>query len=139
MKKLIVPLLAATLLPGACAQRDSAVAEGGQQRLVGLRSDDLRLCAGVPDRTATSDGGDFWTYDRAPPATGLSVPVPVMGGSVNLSGANYCRVTFQLVEQRVTRIAFQAANDMPLARNSACAPVIQGCLRLVETGQIRTR
>lgn len=139
MKNLIVPLLALALLPGACAQRDSALAEDGRLRLVGLRSDDLRLCAGVPDRTATSDGGEFWTYDRAPPATGLSVPVPVTGGAVNLSQANSCRVTFQLVEQRVTRIGFSAASDLPMARNSACAPVIQGCLRLLDAGQIRTR
>lgn len=139
MNRVIVSLLAALVLPGACAQRESAMAEDGQQRLIGLRSDDLRLCAGVPDRTATSDGGDFWTYDRAPPATGLSVPVPLMGGSVNLSGANYCRVTFQMVDQRVTRIAFQADNDVPGARNSACAPVLRGCLRLVEQGTIRVR
>lgn len=137
MKKLIVPLLAALLLPSACAQRDSAAAEDGRQRLIGLRSDDLRLCAGVPHRTATSDGGDFWTYDRSPPATGVSVPVPVMGGAVNLSQANSCSVTFQLVERRVTRINFTAASDMPMARNSACAPIIQSCLRLVGPGQPR--
>jgi len=139
MKTLILPILAALLLPGACAQRDSMAADDAQTRLIGLRGDDLRLCAGVPDRTATSDGGEFWTFDRAPPATGLSVPVPVMGGAVNLTGANSCRVTFQLVEQRVTRIAFSAASDMPGARNSACAPVLQGCMRLVNEGSIRTR
>ena len=139
MTRLIVFLVATLVLPSGCAQRESAMAEDGQQRLIGLRSDDLRLCAGVPDRTATSEGGEFWTYDRAPPPTGLSVPVPVMGGSVNLSGGNYCRVTFQLVDQRVTRIAFQSANDLPGARSSACAPVLQGCLRLVEQGSIRVR
>ncbi|HYF06443.1 MAG TPA: hypothetical protein VD970_02400 [Acetobacteraceae bacterium] len=139
MPKLPLVLLALFALAGACAQRDAAVAEDGRQRLVGLRSDDLRLCAGVPDRTATSDGGDFWTYDRAPPPAGLSVPVPVTGGAVNLTGASACRVTFQLVEGRVTRIGFSSASDLPLARDSACAPVIQGCLRLLNEGSIRTR
>ena len=139
MKKLTVLLLAATLLPGACAQRDAAVAEDGRQRLVGLRSDDLRLCAGVPNLTAQSEGGEFWTYDRAPPPTGLSVPVPVAGGAVSLAGVNSCRVTFQLVEGRVTRIAFSSASELGLARDSACAPVVQGCLRLLNEGSIRSR
>lgn len=139
MRKLIVPLLAASLLPGACAQRDSAAAEAGSQRLVGLRSDDLRLCAGVPHRTATSEGGEFWTYDRSPPATGVSVPVPVMGGAVNLSQASSCSVNFQLVDQRVTRVRFTGSSDMPMARNSACAPIIQSCLRLLDSGSARPR
>ena len=51
MTRLIVFLVAALVLPSGCAQRESAMAEDGQQRLIGLRSDDLRLCAGVPDRT----------------------------------------------------------------------------------------
>lgn len=131
--------LLALLALGSCAQRDAMVAEDGRQRLIGLRSDDLRLCAGIPDRTATSPGGEFWTYDRAPPATGLSVPVPVAGGAVNLSAANSCRVTFQLVENRVTRIAFSSASETGLARDAACAPVVQGCLRLLNEGSIRTQ
>lgn len=124
---------------GGCAQRDSAMAEDGRMRLIGLHSDDLRLCAGVPDRTANSTGGDFWTYDRAPPPTGLSVPVPLAGGSVNMAGASSCRVTFQLVESRVTRVAYSSASDMPLARDAACAPVVQGCLRLLTEGSVTTR
>ena len=72
----LVLLLPILLLPG-CSARDSAVAEDGRERLVGLRADDLRLCAGVPNLTANSAGGEFWTYDRSPPASGVSAPVPV--------------------------------------------------------------
>lgn len=129
---LLVPLL----LP-ACAARDSAVAEDGRERLVGLRADDLRLCAGVPNLTARSEGGEFWTYDRAPPAAGVSAPVPVIGGSLSVSAGSTCRVTFQLVEGKVTRIGYSAASDLPLSQNAACAPVVQGCLRLVDQGSVR--
>jgi hypothetical protein len=121
----------------ACSARDSQVAEDGRERLVGLRADDLRLCAGVPNLTATSAGGDFWTYDRAPPAAGVSAPVPVIGGSLSVSAGSTCRVTFQLVEGKVTRIGYSAASDLPLSQNSACAPVVQGCLRLVTDGAVR--
>jgi hypothetical protein len=85
----------------------------------------------VPNREALSDSGSFWTYDRNPPASGVSVPVPVYGGSVNLSSAAECRVTFQLVEGRVTRIGYSSAAELGVARDAACAPVVQGCLGML--------
>lgn len=129
-------LLAFLALLG-CSARDSQRAEDGRERLVGLRADDLRLCAGVPNLTASSAGGEFWTYDRAPPASGVSAPVPVIGGSLSVSAGSTCRVTFQLVDGRVTRVGYAAASDLPLSQNAACAPVVQGCLRLVDEGAVR--
>lgn len=134
-RALPLPILLLPLL--SCSARDSAVAEDGRGRLIGLRADDLRLCAGVPNLTAQSAGGEFWTYDRAPPPAGVSAPVPVIGGSLSLSAGATCRVTFQLVDGRVTRIGYSAASDLPLSQNAACAPVVQGCLRLVEEGGVR--
>ncbi len=127
---LLLPLLT------TCAARDSAVAEDGRERLIGLRADDLRLCAGVPNLTANSAGGEFWTYDRTPPAAGVSAPVPVIGGSLSVSAGSTCRVTFQLVDGKVTRIGYSAASDLPMSQNSACAPVVQGCLRLVDQHEV---
>jgi hypothetical protein len=128
---LLLPLLL------SCSARDSQVAADGRERLVGLRADDLRLCAGVPNLTASSPGGEFWTYDRSPPASGVSAPVPVIGGSLSVSAGSTCRVTFQLVDGRVTRVGYAAASDLPLSQNAACAPVVQGCLRLVQEGAVR--
>ncbi|WP_244457921.1 hypothetical protein [Roseomonas fluvialis] len=130
------PVLVLLALLG-CSARDSQRAEDGREQLVGLRADDLRLCAGVPNLTAQSAGGDFWTYDRSPPASGVSAPVPVIGGSLSVSAGSTCRVTFQLVDQRVTRVGYAAASDLPLSQNAACAPVVQGCLRLVQDGAVR--
>ncbi len=129
--------LLALLAVLGCSARDSQRAEDGREQLVGLRADDLRLCAGVPNLTAQSAGGDFWTYDRSPPASGVSAPVPVIGGSLSVSAGSTCRVTFQLVDQRVTRVGYAAASDLPLSQNAACAPVVQGCLRLVQDGAVR--
>ena len=127
------------LLVATCAARDSSIAAGAQRRLIGLGADDLRLCSGVPDRRETSDGGEFWTYNRTPPSSGISLPVPITGGSMSLSSAGVCSVTFQLIDGRVTRIGYSAATEFGLARDSACAPVVQGCLRMVDDGSVRTR
>lgn len=136
MKRLAALLLLPFAL-AACSARDSAMAEDGRERLVGLRADDLRLCAGVPNLTATSPGGEFWTYDRTPPASGLSAPVPVIGGSLSVAAGSTCRVTFHLVEGRVTRVGYSAESALPMSQNAACAPVVQGCLRLVDQGAVR--
>lgn len=97
----------------------------------GLPIDDLRLCAGVPDREATSPAGLFWTYDRSPPSASVSLPVPVVGGAVNLSRGADCRVTFQLVDGHVARIGHSTGTARGLAQDPACAPVIRACLRMV--------
>lgn len=131
---LLLPFLLAL---ASCSARDSAVAEDGRERLVGLRADDLRLCAGVPNLTASSPGGEFWTYDRTPPASGVSAPVPVIGGSLSVAAGSTCRVTFQLVDGRVTRIGYSAESALPLSQNAACAPVVQGCLGMVDRQQVR--
>lgn len=132
--RLFLPLL--PLLLTTCSARDSAMADDGRERLIGLRADDLRLCAGVPNLTARSPGGEFWTYDRTPPAAGVSAPVPVIGGSLSVSAGSSCRVTFQLVDNKVTRIGYSASSDLPMSQNSACAPVVQGCMRLVTEGSV---
>ena len=128
---LLLPLFLTT-----CSARDSATAEDGREQLIGLRADDLRLCAGVPNLTAQSAGGEFWTYARTPPAAGVSAPVPVIGGSLSVSAGSSCRVTFQLVGNKVTRIGYSASSDLPMSQNSACAPVVQGCMRLVERHEV---
>jgi hypothetical protein len=72
---LLVPLAL-----GGCAARDASVADDVRTRMVGVRADDLRPCAGPPDKRETSEAGEFWTYDRTPTGGGVSVPVPVPGG-----------------------------------------------------------
>ncbi len=135
-----LPVICALLLLcglAGCGPRASDLAEDGRQRLIGLRADDLRLCAGVPNLTAASDGGDFWTYDRTPTPSGVSAPVPMIGGSLSVTAGSSCRVTFHLVEAKVTRIGYSAESDLPLSRNAACAPVVQGCLRMLDLGTVR--
>jgi hypothetical protein len=103
-----------------------------------MSSNDLRLCAGIPDRTATATGGDgrprqYWTYVRNPPsARGVTLNLPVVGGGVSLSGAGDCRATFELAEERVTRLAYSGAAELGPAHDAACAGIVLGCLDLLK-------
>jgi hypothetical protein len=118
--------LALVLLGLGCA--GPGAGPRGDAALVGLPADDLRLCAGLPDRVASTPSGEFWSYDHAPPNTGVSLPVPVVGGSLNFYRVSDCRVTFQIVDGRVARVGHNAATGV-LGRDQACAPVVRGCLR----------
>ena len=60
----------------------------------------------------------------------------MIGGSLSVSAGSSCRVTFQLVDGKVTRIGYSASSDLPMSQNSACAPVVQGCMRLVTEGSV---
>ena len=122
MKRLAALALLAACTPSTIELRRNEPA------LIGLAADELRLCAGVPDRIYSGAAGAFWTYDRSPPGSGVSLPVPVVGGSVNVSRATDCRVTFHLVDGRVARVGHNA-QGVSLASDSACAPVVRGCLR----------
>jgi hypothetical protein len=130
-------LLLALLGQLGCAPSQALVAGVGRQTLVGLAEDDLRLCAGVPDREARTPTAAFWTYERTPPAGSVSFALPAWGGAVSLGGGGECRVTFQIEHGRVARIGTSGASELGLARDAACAPVVQGCLRLLRQGRLR--
>lgn len=110
-----------------------------QTELRGLADNDLRLCAGLPDRAETATGPDgvqrrYWTYLRNPPvAAGVTVNVPVFGG-VSISRVADCRATFEIVEGHVTRIGLTGAAELGPAHKAACASLVLGCMELLGKG-----
>ena len=131
----LVPLL---LVFAGCSTADALLVGSARDSLIGLPEDDLRLCAGIADREATTQSATFWTYDRGSPASGLSGSIPALGLGVNFSGNGECRMTFQLVGGRISRIGVSAAVEAGLLTDGACAPVVRGCMRMLRDGSITT-
>lgn len=134
VQRAVLPLIL-SLLAG-CGAGDALLASSARTALIGLPADDLRLCAGIADREASSAGGTFWTYDRSLPAAGFSSPIPGFDAGVNLSGAGECRVTFHIVDDRVRRIGFASARETGVSQDAACVPVVRGCMRMLREGSI---
>jgi hypothetical protein len=134
-RRLAIPLLLAF---AGCSTGDALLVSQARERLVGLTADDLRLCAGIPDREAESPGGTFWTYDRGAPASNLSGALPWFDVGVSISGSGECRTTFHLVDGRVRRIGYSAAREAGLMTDAACSPVVRGCMRMLREGSIGT-
>jgi hypothetical protein len=130
-RRALAVLALALPMGGGCVADQAWVAADAREALVGLAAEDLMLCAGVPDRQGSWEESAFWTYDRTLGGSGFSVPVPVTGGTVNLAGGGDCRVTFQVVGGRVSRIGYSAGGEFGPARDAACAPVVRNCLRMV--------
>ncbi|WP_424811720.1 hypothetical protein [Roseococcus sp. YIM B11640] len=125
----VVVLLGCGLL-GGCTVADGFAVSRAEQNLPGLVADDLRLCAGLPDRKATgSDGREYWSYERsAPSGTGS---ISFAGVGLNIEGGHDCRATFELQEGRVTRMAFSR-----ITSPSACAPLVRACNAMMEGGRV---
>ncbi len=127
--------LLASGLGAGCELRESTIARSAPSLLVGLSANDLRLCAGLPDRTAigTADAR-YWSYERFTTFGTGTVTLPQIG--VSLSGAEECRMTVELVEDRVRRIAFARTASPPSAPKASCAPLVQSCVEMIESGRL---
>ena len=130
------------VLLAACATGPGAeVAQRAQIELIGMPRDQLFACAGVPERQASAGGRDYYTYVARPAAAyspsssigigagsfgggggvglGLGFGVPVGGGSAG------CEATVVLGRSgAVEQVSYPAGAPL-----SACAPIVENCLR----------
>jgi hypothetical protein len=115
----------------ACGTAGSHVAEEAQQKLVGMRTDDLQACAGIPTRTKQlEDGTELLSYEQKNGNIGgVNIALPLVGG-FNLAGSgSYCHALFRVAEGRVIGLNYTGDNDDRGGENGVCAPIVRGCLR----------
>ncbi|WP_181708042.1 hypothetical protein [Chthonobacter rhizosphaerae] len=124
--------VAVAALAGCAANYDFNTVEIARTALVGLREQDVRMCAGFPDRTSSEDGVTVWSYEQQTKGNGLTVSTPVLFGAantaLNMSSAGSCRVQFRFQNGRVDRIAYAGDNDGPRGRDTLCTPIVDDCL-----------
>jgi hypothetical protein len=127
--------LAGLLALGGCDIGEHWTADSAPDLLTGLSANDLRLCAGLPDRSVVGTGGaEFWSYERAS-ATGTgSISLTQIG--VSLASAEECRATFELREGDVSRIAFTRVAGPPASNLASCAPLVETCTTMVREGRV---
>ena len=130
-----VALRFALLAAGGCEIGDYATAHRAPELLAGLSANDLRLCAGLPERTARGPGGaEFGSSERAVTVGSGSVSLTQVG--LSLSGAEEWRATFELRDDRVSRVAFTRMSGAPPSPIAACAPLVETCVDKVRRGLV---
>lgn len=120
---------------GGCDVGQYLTANDAPQLLTGLAANDLRLCAGLPDRSEESKGGvEFWSYERSSAIGSSSLSLTQIG--VSLASAEECRATFELRDGVVSRLAFTRVAGPPATSLAACAPLVDTCATMVREGRL---
>lgn len=118
------------------------LADRARVDLVGMPKSRLLACAGVPERQATADGAEYYTYVQNPAyasAGGPSTSIGIGGGSGSGVGVGIgfgfplfsgggsstsgCEATFVLREGTVRQISYPAGT-----RLADCAPIVDNCM-----------
>lgn len=128
---LAVPLALAACA-GANVPADRAVE--AQRSLVGLSKGMLLSCAGVPERQATADGREFFTYANSRIVTYPGAPIGYYGrpywpygwgwpGAYDDVRSYTCEATFTLRDGKVERLVYGGSSSL-----GECYGVVAGCL-----------
>lgn len=145
-------LFAALAGLAACANPRADDVLRAQDVLVGMPAQTLLSCAGVPDRRASVDNLEYFTYTtatevgRSGPTTsfglglgsggstsfGLGLGFPLGGGGYGVVEEG-CEATFTLRNGQVEQVRYTGTSSgAELAR---CHPIVENCLALVPAAQ----
>lgn len=148
---LAVVALAATGALGGCANPAADEALAAQTALVGMPKETLLSCAGVPERQASVDNREFFTYRSSrivsypsPPPLGYygGWSRPYYGYGAGWPSYGYevnsfdCEATFSLRNGVVERVVYGGATSGS-AQLGQCYAIVQNCMALVPQRTIR--
>jgi hypothetical protein len=122
------------LLVGGCATHHE-VAEKGRQLIIGMDTDSLQSCAGIPTRVKKLGGRtELYSYEIKYEKTGgTQITLPIIGGGFSVGGGgSYCHAIVRVLDGRVVGVTYTGDNDDITGRNAVCAPIVRGCLRVHE-------
>ena len=130
------------LLVGACATAGHQVAEKGRRTIVGMDTEAVQSCAGIPTRTKRlDDRTEIYSYELKNENTGgIQVTVPVIGGGFKVGASgSYCHAVMRVVDGKVAELEYTGDNDDIIGREGVCAPLVRGCVRAQENDpEVRT-
>ena len=111
------------------------VAERGRELILGMDTDTLKSCAGIPTRAEQLDlRTALYSYENKYERTGgAEVTLPIIGGGFSLGGSgSYCHAIVRIVDGRVAAVNYTGDNDDMIGKEGICAPIFRGCLRAQE-------
>lgn len=141
---------------GACANPQADQALIAQQALVGMPAENLLACAGVPDRQASVDNLDYFTYSseriisRPVPSAAIGPfwhpwygwrHSPLWGWPYERTEieSRSCEATFTLKNGVVQQVVYNSASEGPTARLGQCYQIVQNCLAMAPSQQALVR
>ncbi|HVX35797.1 MAG TPA: hypothetical protein VHC71_06235 [Hyphomicrobium sp.] len=110
--------------------KNADLALRAKSELIGLRENDLRMCAGHPTNEDNIPGGKIWMYEHADavPAGITITPALPLGTVLTPPSGGYCRVQFRIANAKVAEVTYAGATDQWGRRDAGCAPIVRSCL-----------
>jgi hypothetical protein len=143
---LIAPM--AVALVGCAAQQRAQVAHEAQDKMIGLRKEQVLACMGVPANKAAEGTTDVWSYNSGNgmvvgSAFGNSTTnASVNGGTgfatgqantlssgVGVSSRRFCTVDVVMTGGVVTRVNYTGPTGGLLTSGEQCAFAVQNCVQ----------
>ncbi len=120
-----------------CGFFDSRNARLAESRLVGLSSQQLQACAGVPaKKEKIGDHIELYQYMGSKAAqTASSVTLIPVGDIANLiqnllgGGGTNCTAVMRLDYDRVSEVHYTGDSDEVVGSDGICAVIVRGCVR----------
>lgn len=112
------------LLLTSCAAVETQTAES---ELPGMSRLDMETCAGIPTHKDAVQGAEIDTFVLQTKGDTLALPVPLVG-NLGLNSQGSCTAVWRLRGDTVDHVDFTAATGGFGEPQSACAPLISGCL-----------
>lgn len=146
-------LALAVMVLAACADTRINAARYAQSALIGMPEQTLLSCAGAPDKRASVDNYDYYTYRSRRtdvyPSMNMGLGYGFYHGGMGYWGAPpwpddsvdvrtaACEATFTLKNGTVRQLTYGGPNGDVPGRLSQCYYIVQNCLALIpqQTGQ----
>ncbi len=142
---LTVPI--ATVL-ASCAVQRAQVAQEAQDKMIGLRKDQVLACMGIPANKASEGATEVWSYNSGNGAvvastfgsstTNLAVNsgpgyatgnANTFGSGVGVSSRRFCTVNVVMTDGVVTKVNYAGPTGGLLTSGEQCAFAVQNCAK----------
>lgn len=140
--------LAGILLIAGCANQVGEELNSQSRSMVGMSKAQLVSCAGRPQKSLETDGGELLTYSvgltNRTPSTAGTVGVGVGGGSRSGVGVgvgvnfplgpgfsqSYCEAVFRMQGGSVSDVTYNASSSIRGTGHRVCYEIVGSCLNL---------
>jgi hypothetical protein len=130
----LVSILACASLCG-CGYGDSRTAHRAQYSMIGMSVNDLRACAGLPDKTQQLNvDTQIFQYGYKPSANGSFTVSPLNLSTLTFGGSgSYCTAIIRVVNDKVSEVHYTGDNDEFIGTDGVCSSLVRGCIRQPES------
>ena len=133
MMALLAPLIGLS----GCGYTDSRAAHRAQLSMIGIDSQDVQTCVGIPDKIKKiNDNVQIFEYTRSLniPSTNDSTLIPLQT-VVNLTetalggAGKTCVADIRFENDKVTQVHYSGDDDEIIGTDGVCSIVVRGCIR----------